>query len=331
VRVRRVVPLALFRGRVAGPQIVDADVVVAIDQSNSALLASGRDVDGDGEVGRTRRWAEDLGGYGEPHRLWTSDRGDTVHAAEVAAADALIAGLGASGNRVGLLTFTDAVHVHAGVGDASAARSALQRLRPFADWTGTNLARALHISGSMLASATPRAGEGRRRAVVLFSDGKPSAPDGEHWASRRALEVAHELGAGGVAVFTVAFGEEPDPRYLAELANAAGGSLLSPEDLRALADGPRARELTELAIENLTAKEVARAVRTFPDGSFDAIVPLAEGDNVLEVRMLFADGARSSTRSLIHYERPDPVTEADRREAERLLHLLRERTRELGG
>jgi len=84
-------------------------------------------------------------------------------------------------------------------------------------------------------------------------------------------------------------------------------------------------------IENLTANDSARAIRTFPDGSFDAIVPLAEGENVLEVRALFADGHRASARSVVHYERPDPATDADRREAARWLILLRERTREIGG
>jgi hypothetical protein len=331
--IRRLVPLALVEGRVSRPDFFDSDVVIAIDQSNSALLASGLDVDGDGSVGHTRPFAKNGGGYGKPHRGWTSDHGDTVLAAELSAVSALISGLAARGNRIGILTFTDATRVRAGVGEPAAALSALGRIRPIVDWKGTNHSRALAIAADVLASAPPGPGGGRPRAILLFTDGRPTVPSGEHWASKRALEVASELGERGVAVFTVSLGEDSDPEYLGRLANAAGGTLLSLEDLRVLASesGRRRPEPQELVIENLTAQDAARAVRTFPDGSFDAIVPLADGENVLEVRALFADGRRASVRSIVHYERPDPATEADRRDAARLLLLLRQRTRELGG
>jgi len=329
--VRRIVPLALLRGRVGGMRIVDADVVVAIDQSSSALLASAIDVDGDGTVGKTRFWAKDGEGYGEPHRLWTSDRGDTVLAAELWLARSAISELGALRNRIGLLTFSDSVKVRAMVGDPATALAALEGIRPVEDWTGTNLARALESCAWLLGSAAPSSGEGRRRVILLFSDGKPNAPDGEHWATQRALELSRRYGALGLVVFTVALGEASDPEYLEELAEASGGSRLLAEDLGAHARQPvqGSRVPQELVIENLTAKAGARAVRSFPDGSFDAIVPLAEGENTVEIRAVFADGERAVTRSVVHYERPDPVTEADRREGERWLLLLRERTHEI--
>jgi len=332
VHIRRLVPLALVKGRVRGPELFDSDVVIAIDQSNSALLASGLDVDGDGFVGHTRRWAKNGGGYGKPHRGWTSDHGDTVLDAELSAANALIGGLAARGNRIGLLTFSDATRVRAEIGAPAAALSALKGIRPIVDWTGTNHSRALAIADRLLSSATPDPAA-RPRAILLFSDGRPTAPDGEHWASKRAIEAAGELGERGVAVFTASFGEDSDPEYLGRLANASGGSLLSPEDLHVLAgeSGRHRLEPQELVIENLTAQDTARAVRTFPDGSFDAIVALADGENVLEVRAVFADGRRASVRSIVHYERPDPATEADRRDAARWLILLRQRTREIGG
>jgi hypothetical protein len=331
--IRRLVPLALVQGRVSRPELFDSDVVIAVDQSNSALLASGLDVDGDGSVGRTRSWARNGGGYGKPHRGWTSDHLDTVLAAELSAAGALIGGLAARGNRIGLLSYTDAVRVRASVGEPAAALAALRKLRPIVDWTGTNHARALAIAEDMLDSAGPGPEARRARAILLFSDGRPTVPSGEHWATKRALEVARELRERGVAVFTVCFGEDPDRDYLGRLASASGGSLLSPHDLRALASEAGRKRLTpqELVIENLTSRDSARAIRTFPDGSFDAIVPLAEGENVLEVRALFADGHRASARSVVHYERPDPATEDDRRDAARWLLLLRERTSEIGG
>lgn len=328
--VRRIVPLALLRGRVGGMRIVDADVVVAIDQSSSALLASAIDVDGDGTVGKTRFWARDGGGYGEPHRQWTSDRGDTVLAAELWLARSAIAELGALRNRIGLLSFSDSVQLRAPVGDPATALAALDGIRPVEDWTGTNLARALESAAWLLARAAPSSGEGRRRAILLFSDGKPNAPDGEHWATQRALELSRRYGELGLAVFTVALGEESDPAFLNELAAASGGSRLRAEDLAAQASQAQgSRVPQELVIENLTAKASARAVRSYPDGSFDAIVPLAEGENTVEIRALFPDGERAVARSVVHYERPDPVTEADRREGERWLALMRERTGEI--
>jgi hypothetical protein len=332
-KIRRLVPLALVKGRVGWLELFDSDVVLAIDQSNSALLASGLDVDGDGNVGRTRSWAKNGGGKGTAHQRWTSDRGDTVLAAELAAANALIEGLAARRNRLALLTFTDAVRVRAGLGDPAAARAALARIRPVVDWTGTNHARALAISDDLLGSPEPEDARSRLRAVLLFSDGRPTAPDGDYWSSQRALRRARELGERGIVVYTIAFGEDSDPEYLDRLARASGGALLSPRDLRALAsEPPRTRsEPHELVVENLTAHDAARAVRTLPDGSFDAIVPLVEGENVLEVRALFAGGLRATARASVRYERPDPATEADRRDAARWLLLLRERTREIGG
>jgi hypothetical protein len=331
--IRRLVPLARLEGRFAGPLFYDSDVVIAIDQSNSALLASGLDVDGDGKVGRSYRWAKDGGGRGEAYRRWTSDHGDTVLAAELALAKALIGGLAARGNRIGLLTYTDSVRVRSRVGDPVEVLAALARVRPIVDWTGTNHARALSIAESLLPAAEPGVAPRRPRAILLFSDGKATVPTGEYWGSKRALRVAGEIAERGVAIFTVSLGEDSDPDYLGQLASTGGGSLVRLEDLRVLASEPGRRNMEplELVIENLTAQDPARAVRTFPDGSFDAIVPLAEGENVLEVRALFADGRRASARSVVHYERPDPATEADRRDLARWLMWLRERTRELGG
>jgi len=332
-RIRRLVPLALLHGRIGGLLLFDSDVVLAIDQSNSALLASGLDVDGDGKIGKTRSWAKNGGGQGQSERRWTSDHEDTVLAAELALANALVSGLGARGNRIGVLTYTDAVRVRAAVGDPELAHTALRRIRTIVDWSGTNHSRALDVSADLLDAAARSSVGGRPRAVVLFSDGKPTVPNGEHWASKRARRTAAELATRGISVFTVVLGEDQDGEYMAELATASGGSPVSLADLRGLAGEPGHphMEPLELEIENLTAQDTARAVRTFPDGSFDAIVPLSEGENVLEVRALFVDGRRASARSVVHYERPDPATEADRRDAARWLMLLRERTREIGG
>ena len=59
-------------GRVGRDWLFASDIVLAIDMSSHALLASGFDVDEDGDVGETKSWAEDGGGVSYPHAWWTS-------------------------------------------------------------------------------------------------------------------------------------------------------------------------------------------------------------------------------------------------------------------
>ena len=105
------------------------------------------------------------------------------------------------------------------------------------------------------------------------------------------------------------------------------------EALPLLIDEPRLRSLRpeEVVIENLTTGERARAVRLLPDGGFDGFVPLAAGENMLQIEAVLADGLRASDRLSVHYERPVPETETDRRNAARLLVELRRRTEAIDG
>ena len=81
------------------------DVMIALDVSQSTQYPSGADVDGDGVVGENP--AEGLYAPGEfPEGTVCTDPQDTILAAEVAAARALVRGLSADRARVGLLTFS---------------------------------------------------------------------------------------------------------------------------------------------------------------------------------------------------------------------------------
>lgn len=321
--------LALVRGRLTIARLSGADLVIAIDQSNSALFASGVDLDGDAQVGRNRSWLRRGEGYGKHPASWTSDAGDSAFAAEVGAATALVDAL-AERSRIGVLTFRDAVHVRQAVGDADAARAALAKIRPSPDWTGTNLARALDVGVGMLDAAAAPDRKAPPRAIVLFTDGRPTAPDGRHWASERALERARELATRGVAIFAVPVGEQAEPEYLAQLASASGGSLLALEDLRSLARRriPLHFDRLELSIENLTLQRTAREVRVHPDGSFDAIVPLADGENALEIRADLGDGRAWSERRVVRHAAAAAGTQDGAQDAERRLLELRDRLRE---
>ena len=51
-----------------------------------------------------------------------------------------------------------------------------------------------------------------------------------------------------------------------------------------------------LRVVNETTGAAARALRSFPDGSFDAFVPLAPGSNRIAVRVTTTDGGRAEDR-----------------------------------
>jgi hypothetical protein len=330
-RVRLLVPLAEVRGRAGRATFSASDVVVAVDASTSSLLASGLDVDGDGSAGRSRGWAEETGRFPKPSRSWTTDPDDTVLSAEILVARLMIQGLGARDNRLGVLSFSSRPTVRAPVGPPAAALAALAGIEGVDDREGTDLARALRSASTLLRAASASGAGDRPREILLFSDGEPSVPHGEHWAARRAIQVARELAEEGVRVWTIAFGTSPDREYLDELARAGGGERIALEQLGPLLDEPGLTTLRpeELSIENLTTGQKARALRTFRDGRFDAYVPLVEGDNLLQVEAVLADGQRTRERLRVRYERPAEETEADRLEAARLLVELRRRSTEI--
>ena len=91
-------------------------------------------------------------------------------------------------------------------------------------------------------------------------------------------------------------------------------------------------DLAELRIENVTTGQPARAQRTFPDGRFDAFVPLEAGDNRLRAVARASDGSEARVERVVRYlpGRPDaPDAEALRARQQALLEELRRRTREV--
>jgi hypothetical protein len=306
-------PRVEVRGR-AVAELFGADVVIALDASNSALLASGVDLDGDGVVGATREFADDEGRFVRSHSGWTSDADDSILLAEYAAADALLDALSARQNRVGLLTYTAQPRARAPVGPPERARAALSQLRVVEDRSGTDLARAMRAASAMLDDAAD-GGAQRPRALLLCSDGEPSAPPPAYMAKRRALREAARLAERQVALYVLAFGvahlrseegkEELD--FLRELAAAAGGVLVEVDAPRGLLDDlpPAAPRPRSLEIANLTTGAAADSLRLAPDGGFAAWLPLAPGRNELEVRALWQNGRSESLRRVVHFEAGD--------------------------
>lgn len=316
-------PFVRVSGRAGSIPFFGADVVIALDRSTSALLASGLDVDGDEVVGRSRGPAPEGDLFPGPPHTWSTDPGDTVFAAEIGMARALAQILGSRRNRVGLVSFqlethrkrlglvhyTEQPEVFAPVGAAEHALVALDRVPAPAERTRADVASTLRLGAEALEKAAGPDEPRRRRAILLLTHGRPAAPHGIHAASQRALEVARELGRRGIRVLPIALGGA-DLEYLEELARASGGRRVPYFEVASLFPEPPVEDLRprEMEIENATLAEPAHDLRLFRDGRFDAVVPLAPGENTIEIRAVLADGHRENVRRQIRYE-PAPDVE----------------------
>ena len=171
------VPFVRVSGR-AGPDRGGQDVVIALDVSSSTLEPSGIDIDGDGRLGSMRQPLplDLLLGPTEPwHRFWDEgpvfDAGDTVRAAEVAAARRLLAQLDLGLTRVGIVSFAASARLEAPLGSGpEALRRALDgvALSPTARGGGTDFGAAIDSALSALAKVPPRPGGGESQFSILF-------------------------------------------------------------------------------------------------------------------------------------------------------------------
>ena len=242
-------------------------------------------------------------------------------------ARALIPRLAARQNRVGLASvsfrartngtslvrLTEKRAFTVPVGDPDAVLEALEDSPAAHERRWTDLTRLLELGAELLDDTRPfltdwTVHSARPRVILLLSLGVPSAPDGIYWSSRSAVERAGELGERGIALWAIPLGSA-DPAFLSELTRGSGGKVLPLDQLDAQFGAPVFSNLVprELEIENITKHAQATRLRVFPDGRFEAVVPLEPGPNTLEIRAVLADGHRTTIRRLVHY---DPATRA---------------------
>ena len=301
------------------------DMVVALDLSVSALYPSGLDVDADGVVGRLRRTRDVSGGY-RPHRRWTTDSGDTIARLELVATQRLFEGLESERVRAGLLTFAGRSRVRAPLGPPELALAALERVKVRLDPSGTDLGAATRAALRLFRKSPAPA---RERILVVLSDGQPTRPAPEIFARDAALRAARRAAEAGVRIFAFALGDEAAEaaETFREMARVSGGEFFRverPGDVLLELPHVEYMKVASVEIENATTGAGARAVRVFADGSFDAYVPLAAGENRLFIQAITTDGEALVSERTVHYA-PSPGLPAD---LESLAQALRLRTLE---
>jgi hypothetical protein len=320
-------PYLEIRGKAGLWDAALQDVAIALDVSNSTLDASGIDVDGDGHTGRNRPASLVM----SDERSGSSDRGDSIVRAELLAAERLIAELDPATTRVSLVLFTATANLAAPLGAPADALAALRRHHVHYDPTGTSFAAPLERAFADLMEHR-RPGERSQRTILMLSDGEPTAPSRPE-ARSRALEVADRLARFGVRVLAFALGSEALEKSdtLREVAERSGGRFAVNADLDDVSflRDVRLTGLERISIVNQRTGEAARAIRSFPDGSFDALVALAPGANPIEVRAQVADHDPLVVARIVHRAAPEPTDATHAARLAALRETLEKRSQQL--
>ena len=297
------------------------DVLVAIDNTFSVWLPSGSDVDGDGVVG------ERLERIVEAETLST-DAGDTILQAQLRAASHLIDRLEPARVRMGVIVFGGSSKLLAPLGSSQEQlRGALLRFPQIPNFDGTHLSILLKRSVEVLGDGN----QDRNRTLILLSDNDANEPAAAvrtfavHWAQeamRRNIRII------SFAVGPNAALETPVLREVTAITRGALFLVDQPADIIDYLPHVSLSELEAVSIENRTTGEAARAVRLFPDGTFDGYSRLREGQNRLVITLRSEAGAERELERNVFYEKRAARSPADRAAVEALLADLRARTLE---
>jgi hypothetical protein len=294
------------------------DIVFAIDTSESTAAPSGADIDGDGQVGRPRggKW---LGVLGKVLPLPLTDREDSVLAAEIAAAEALLMQLDARSTRVGVVSFggdndpmtPDAYAEVPLTSDYTRVRRGLADIMDRGPNGMTNMVAGVNTSIIELLgteSAFSEKREGSRRIILFLTDGFPTLPfeQSRRLNARAAIERAKKAKRAHIRIDTFAIGEEAldEPVSVVEMARVTDGvftPVRDPRNLEAVFEDVDFAEIDELRIKNRTNGKSASYVIRNADGSFSGLVPMKVGKNTVEVFARATDGSEATRKVTLRF------------------------------
>lgn len=291
------------------------DVILVLDTSGSTSSASGGDINGNGIVG-----SSGLSGI-----FKATDPGDSILAAEVAAAKKVLESLDPRNTRVGLVTFAgtadqydpytrmvysdnnpDAITEEPLTTNFERVVKSLDRVFKRGPDGQTNMTEAVRLAVKELKGfrgGMSKPDPGSQKVVLFFTDGEPTAPFPAEMSRENetsVLRAASQARRAGVQVHTFAIGPDAlkGPVACVQLAAYTGGyftPVSSPSDLPAVVDTVNFANLETLEIKNITNGAIATETIVNADGSFGALVPVQPGLNRLEVVAKATDG--TSTRA----------------------------------
>jgi len=353
--VHNKVHLAPIRGSAVaeGERPASFDVMIVMDVSQSTKMASGVDVDRDGQIG-VNPHLELIPPGTFPEDVLSTDPDDSILAAEIAAANALIEGLDPSRVRVGLLSFAGEVSPETGeraridqqdawlevplTTDFMQVRRALVAIQARGARGATNYAAGIRLGVRELAGlsgAESQAQPGAKKVMLFLTDGVPTFPIGRGAVSDKgdveaALNAARLAHKAQITINTYALGPGAltyplAPTEMARLTLGTFTPVQNPGDIIALLQGVSFANIEDVVFANLSTGDFSTDVRLSPDGSFSGFVPVREGSNRVRVTALASDGSRGSVELELDFK----LSSLSDRELARELERIRNRNREL--
>jgi len=348
---------AFVAGRALAPlgEYRRLDVVLVLDVSDSTREPSGADVNGNGVIGEHRG-----GGVGAFLGLGSNDPGDSILAAEVAAARRLVERLDPRSTRIGIVTFAgeppvDGILIGGSAqpptvtevpltGEYREAQRGLDRILERGPYGMTHMAAGVDqatVELLGLRGAFSQRDPESDKVVLFLTDGQPTLPYGiefEQANTRAVLRAAERARKARVRVYTFGIGEDAlaGPLAIVRLADITGGSFTAVRDPASIMDVIEQVDFANLegvTVRNVTTGAAASQSTTNPDGSWSALVPLKAGKNVIEATARATDGRVVSQRIEVQHApgAPDPplqdllVTARNRLLEEKLIELQRAR------
>lgn len=304
------------------------DIMLVIDTSGSTADMTGTDVNGNGVVGRT----------GFQGLFGRTDPGDSILAAEVAAARRVIRGLDPRSTRVGLITFAGTPKAPPGyivIGGRSGPAAITEQALT------TNYARVNRALDRVLARGSAGMtymSEGIRmgirellglrgsistpdpdseKVMLFFTDGTPTLPyDPQMEAANveTVLRASDSAKRAGIKIDSFAIGPDAlqGPVSTVEMASRTGGRFTpvrNPGQLVDVIDNVSLANIEKVEIKNLSNGKTATVKEMNADGSFGALVPVSTGKNHIEVLAHASDGSEAHKEFTVVYAPDAPKVE----------------------
>jgi hypothetical protein len=305
------------------------DVILVLDTSRSTVDPTGADINGNGVVGKPR-----LGQIGSIFDVGSTDPGDSILAAEVAAARQLLRGLDPRSTRVGVIRFAGeppgagngvftrpsrrpAVTMQPLTNDYSHVEIALNNILNNDPAGQTHIAAGvdqamIELSGfqGALSTKDPES----EKVVFFFTDGQPTLPYGPGFTAdnnRAVLRAASRANRQGIRIHSFAIGPDAleGPISTIGMASRTNGyftPVRHPGDLVDVVEEVSFANLEDVRVVNTTTGDSADPFRVTADGSWGGFVKLGPGANQIEVTAFSDDGTQGTELITLNFSPEAP-------------------------